>query len=201
MFPSSQVEAIREKLNLRDRTLVSVLAYSGPRPEEVGCRLSWGDVGQHVIRYVDTKRHRVRFTPLLEHLADDLDEWFAASGRPPAKRPVFPAHDGEFWPTDDWRNWRNWRRRIWQGEPVHQGRDRPTRTRAHGGCASGRHPSERPQVKLGDASRLRGHPANPTRPRGRNQRPDDRATLRRGDRELGRKASARRQPNSCCASI
>ena len=29
--------------------LVSVLAYSGPRPEEVVCRLTWDDVGEQAI--------------------------------------------------------------------------------------------------------------------------------------------------------
>jgi hypothetical protein len=32
-----------------------------------------------------------------------LREWCLASGRPWGKQPVFPAHDGEFWRTDDWR--------------------------------------------------------------------------------------------------
>jgi integrase len=35
IFLPAEVEAIRAKLDLRDRTLASVLAYSGPRPEEV----------------------------------------------------------------------------------------------------------------------------------------------------------------------
>ena len=69
----------------------------GPRPEEVVCRLAWNDVGEHAIRYVDTKRHRTRHTPLLKPLADDLSEWFLASGRPTGTVPVFPAHDGGFW--------------------------------------------------------------------------------------------------------
>jgi hypothetical protein len=64
-------------------------------------------------RYRDTKRHRVRFTPLLAPLAEDLREWFHASGRPNGERPVIPAHDGGFWNDDDWRNWRS---RIWRGE-------------------------------------------------------------------------------------
>ena len=84
---------------------MSVLAYSGPRPEEVVCRLTWDDVGEQAIRYVDTKRHRTRHTPLLKPLADDLKEWFRASGRPTGKLPVFPAYDGGFWNLDDWRNW------------------------------------------------------------------------------------------------
>ena len=57
----AEVEEIRGKLSrLRDRTLVSALAYSGARPEEVVCRLTWGDVGERTIRYVDTKRRRTR---------------------------------------------------------------------------------------------------------------------------------------------
>ncbi len=122
IFLPADVEAVRANLpDLRDRTLVSTLAYSGPRPEEVVCRLTWADIGDQAIRYVDTKRHRTRHTPLLKPLQEDLNEWFLASGRPQGKRPVFPAHDGGFWKQDDWRNWR---RRTWQGEPERQRRDR-----------------------------------------------------------------------------
>lgn len=114
IFLPSEVEQIRANLKrLRDRTLVSVLAYSGLRPEEVVCRLTWDDIGQRAIRYRDTKRHRIRFTPLLTPLAEDLREWFLASGRPAGRQPVIPAHDGGFWSDDDWRNWRS---RIWRGE-------------------------------------------------------------------------------------
>jgi integrase len=114
IFLPAEVEEIRHKLTSpRDRTLVSLLAYSGPRPEEVVCRLAWEDIGERAIRYRDTKRHRVRFTPLLAPLAEDLREWFLASGRPEANQPVIPAHDGGFWTDDDWRNWRS---RIWRGE-------------------------------------------------------------------------------------
>ena len=114
IFLPTEVEGIREQLtSQRDRTLVSLLAYSGPRPEEVVCRLAWEDIGERAIRYRDTKRHRVRFTPLLAPLAEDLREWFLASGRPEGKQPVIPAHDGGFWTDDDWRNWRS---RIWRGE-------------------------------------------------------------------------------------
>ena len=132
IFLPREVEQIRAKLDLRDRTLVSVLAYSGPRPEEVICRLAWDDVGDQAIRYVDTKRHRTRHTPLLKPLADDLNEWFLASGRPQGKRPVFPAHDGGFWNQDDWRNWR---RRTWQGEPERPRRDRKNPNPAKPGAA------------------------------------------------------------------
>jgi integrase len=104
---------MRVKLRPRDATLVSVLGYSGPRPEEVICRLAWKDIGKQAIRYVDTKRHRTRFTPLLSPLAADLQAWFIASGKPGPDEPVFPAHDGDFWQPDDWRNWR---KRVWQGQ-------------------------------------------------------------------------------------
>jgi integrase len=118
IFTPREVEQMRAKVTLRDATLISVLAYSGPRPEEVVCRLSWGDVGEHALRFVDTKRHRIRFTPLLAPLARDLKEWYIAAGRPDAQKPVFPAHDGDFWQPDDWRNWR---KRVWQDQ-----RDRRT---------------------------------------------------------------------------
>jgi integrase len=114
IFLPADVERIRRDLQAtRDQTLVSVLAYSGPRPEEVVCRLAWDDIGERAIRYRDTKRHRTRFTPLLAPLAEDLRRWFLESGRPSGTRPVFPAHDGGFWSDDDWRNWRS---RIWRGE-------------------------------------------------------------------------------------
>lgn len=108
IFLPAEVEQIRAKLDKpRDRTLVSVLAYSGPRPEEVVFRLAWEDIGERAIRYRDQKRHRVRFTPLLVPLAEDLREWSLACARPSARAPVFPAHDDNFWDPDDWRNWRN----------------------------------------------------------------------------------------------
>jgi integrase len=114
IFLPAEVEQIRANLTSpRDRTLVAVLAYSGPRPEEVVCRLTWGDIGERAIRYRDAKRHRVRFTTMLAPLAEDLRQWYLASGRPGPRQPVFPAHDGGFWSPDDWRNWRS---RIWRGE-------------------------------------------------------------------------------------
>ncbi len=141
IFLPVAVEQIRGKLeNLRDRTLVSVLAYSGPRPEEVVCRLSWDDVGNRAIRYRDTKRRRVRFTPLLSPLAEDLREWILASGPPDQAAPVFPAHDRGFWDRDDWRNWR---RLVWTGAPARPANDRRRAKPATPGCApSGSRPRD-----------------------------------------------------------
>jgi len=132
IFSPANVEAMRVKLDPRDAILVSLLAYSGPRPEEVVRRLAWRDVGERAIRYVDTKRHRVRYTPLLDPLAEDLREWFLASGRPDDDRPVVPAHDAGFWAEDDWRNWR---KRVWHGEPERKRTDRRNPAAAREGCA------------------------------------------------------------------
>jgi integrase len=129
IFLPPAVESIRGRLGLRDRTLVSVLAYSGPRPEEVVCRLAWADVGERTIHYVDAKRGRERHTPLLKPLADDLREWFFASGRP-SSGPVFPAHDGDFWDRDDWGNFRN---NVWKDRP--ERKYARTTIKAHKGCA------------------------------------------------------------------
>ncbi len=131
IFLPAEVEAIRAQLNMRDRTLVSVLAYSGPRPQEVVCALRWSDIGERTIRYVGTKKGgKVRFTPLLRPLADDLREWFLASGRPDGNRPIFPAHDGGFWDNNDWGNWRT---TIWKGSPERKYNRRTFK--AHVGCA------------------------------------------------------------------
>lgn len=132
------VERIRGKIGRRDAILVSLLAYSGPRPEEVVRRLAWRDVGERAIRYDDTKRRRVRYTPSSTRWRTTCANGFLASGRPAGHRPVMPAHDGGFWAEDDWRNWR---RRIWHGEPERndkRGRIRQPRP----GCAP---PDTRPR--------------------------------------------------------
>jgi integrase len=173
MFASEGEET--EQLNLRDRTLVSVLAYSGPRPEEVVCRLARSDVGEQAIRYVDTKRHRTRFNPLLPPLAEDLGEWFAASGRPAPRQPVFPAHDGDFWDQDDWRNWRQ---RVWRSDPNRPRPERPSGTPARRGCApEGTRPRDLRSSYI--TVRLRGRAAHSGRARSRNQRSHDRGAFTR----------------------
>jgi hypothetical protein len=66
IFMPTDVEAIRATLGARDRALVSVLAYSGARPEEVVCRLTWHDIGDRAIRFVDTSAARCA-SPLCSH--------------------------------------------------------------------------------------------------------------------------------------
>jgi integrase len=109
-----QVERIRAWLlahrpadvALRDATLVSLLAYAGPRPESEAIVLPWGDVGDLSIRFVATKHGRgtrkPRDTKLLAPLAQDLREWRMASGRPPLTATLFPGvAPGDLW--DTWR--------------------------------------------------------------------------------------------------
>ena len=48
---------------------------------------------------------------------------------------MFPAHDGDFWKADDWRNWRNWRKRVWQGQRVRGTVEAVELTQPRQGCA------------------------------------------------------------------
>lgn len=93
IFVPLDVEQLKSTLDARSAALVSLLAYSGPRPEEA-LRLSWSDVGTEALHYVDSKRRRERWTPLLAPLAADLRAWRLESGRPSPSAPVIPAHDG-----------------------------------------------------------------------------------------------------------
>lgn len=109
------VEAIRAQMRLADATLVSVLAYTGMRPEEARA-LCWGDIGKQTIRVeraadVDgevkpTKTEQQRSVRLLKPLTDDLTVWRKASGSPPDSALIFPRADGSAWTDTDYRNWR-----------------------------------------------------------------------------------------------
>jgi site-specific recombinase XerD len=92
----------------RDATLVSLLAYSGPRPESEALPLRWSQIGQRTITYRATKGGSVkpRRTRLLAPLARDLAEFRIRCGRPGDDELVL----GE-WTGDDWDNWRE---RIFQ---------------------------------------------------------------------------------------
>jgi site-specific recombinase XerD len=92
----------------RDATLVSLLAYSGPRPESEALPLRWSQIGARTITYRATKGGRVkpRRTRLLAPLARDLAEFRIRCGRPGDDELVF----GEWSPSD----WDNWRERIFR---------------------------------------------------------------------------------------
>ena len=103
----ARVEALRSVLGPRDATLVSVLAYVGPRPAEA-LRLRWEDIGERTVAFRATKSRsrRLRAARLMAPVRADLVAWRLAAGRPKDRAPVFPRRDGETWTTDDWRNWR-----------------------------------------------------------------------------------------------
>ena len=99
---------------VRDATLVSVLAYAGLRPGEAFA-LTWGNARERTLlieaavslgAVAETKTRRRRSVRTLAPLAQDLAEWRLRAGRPPDAALMFPAHDGEPWSPDDWKNWR-----------------------------------------------------------------------------------------------
>lgn len=84
------IEAMREALDARDATLISVLAYAGLRPGEA-LGLRWGDVREQTLliqraislgEESDTKTRQHRTVRLLAPLAADLRSWRMAVGRP-----------------------------------------------------------------------------------------------------------------------
>jgi integrase len=111
-LPPADIERLRrhfiEEGRMRDATLVSVLAYAGPRPGEVlSAPLLWEDIFERtlLLRQPKTKKPQ-RVVGLLRPLRQDLAEWRLLQGRPGPKEPVFPAHDGGAWDRDDYANWR-----------------------------------------------------------------------------------------------
>jgi integrase len=108
------VEALRAKASPRDATLISVLAYSGLRPQEA-LALRWGDIRERTIlveRAVslgetkDTKTHANRTVRLLAPLREDLLAWRMRSGRPRDNAAVFPGPEGRAWSKTSYDNWR-----------------------------------------------------------------------------------------------
>jgi site-specific recombinase XerD len=97
------------RLRMMDATLVSLLAYAGPRPESEAIPLRWEQIGRQTITFRATKSGRVveRETRLLRLLARDLAEWRLRSfGSSPGDL-VFPSAAGGPWSGDDWDNWRD----------------------------------------------------------------------------------------------
>lgn len=98
------VERIRARLEQRDATLVSVLAYAGLRPGEA-IALRWADVGDRALDVFAHKTGRRRQVRLLPPLAADLLEWKMATGRPDLTQLVFPRRAPGAWGDADWKNW------------------------------------------------------------------------------------------------
>jgi len=117
------VEKIREKLGLRDATLVSLLAYGGLRPESEAITLTWEQIGEQTIRIDATKTHKTRYVRLLAPLAEDLAE-YRKTMEPIGL--VFPKRKGKAWTRDDWKNFE---RRIWKRVGREVGLRQDTRAR------------------------------------------------------------------------
>ena len=109
------VEAIRAHMELRDATLVSLLAYAGLRPHEA-LALRWADVSDRGILVDPQKTEKGRRVRLLAPLAQDLRAFRLASGRPADTELVLPNRDFQGRPTGKpWTKttWDTWRRDRW----------------------------------------------------------------------------------------
>lgn len=85
--------------------MVSTLAYSGLRPQELR-GLLWGQVLERTLVVDAPKTRTRRNVRLLAPLAADLREWRLASGRPAPGLPVFPGEGGEKWTAEGFNKWR-----------------------------------------------------------------------------------------------
>lgn len=136
IVPPEGVEAIRAHLiaagQLGDATLVSLLAYAGPRPESEGITLEWPAVGKRSLTLDASKKHGDERTfTMLAPLAEDLGAWRSVRGHR-MRGFVFPfaqghvAPEGKAWSGDDWDNWRD---RVFRPAAVAAGLPRTLRPR------------------------------------------------------------------------
>jgi hypothetical protein len=156
----AQVEAMRVwclgRDDLRSATLISLLAYAGPRPESEALPLPWAAVRRRTILFRATKRGvpYERATRLLEPLAQDLELWRAERGSPPDSAPVIPNGRGRFWTGHDWDNWRSrtFRSAAKAAELPAGKDDGPARVRPRD-CARASRPSSSTRANLRSTSR------------------------------------------------
>jgi site-specific recombinase XerD len=117
IVPVETVEAMRAWLlqrgQLGDATLLSVLAYAGPRPESEALPLQWSAIGKQSITLDASKKHgRQRTFRMLDPLAQDLAVWRRARGHRLTGL-VFGFHhghastDGHPWTGEEWDRWRD----------------------------------------------------------------------------------------------
>ncbi len=101
---------------LGDATLVSVMAYAGPRPEEA-LAMRWKNLrgdrylieeknvdGELVLKHPSDKKRGPRWIELPEATVADLSEWRLALGAPGGL--IFPKPNGHPWSKSDRGNWR-----------------------------------------------------------------------------------------------
>lgn len=119
-FTVEQVEAMRAHLlaehGLRDATLISVLAYLGPRPEDA-LAAEFRHVGHSTLLFEQKNvdgvivpgsktGERARSTDLMRHVRQDLEAWRHELGEPAGGTLLFARPDGNPWRETDYRNWR-----------------------------------------------------------------------------------------------
>ncbi len=118
-IPPALIEVMRAQLleenQLRDATLLVVLAYAGLRPQEA-LALEWRHARERTLLVERAlsdgqlkalkNRRQPRTVELLAPLREDLAAWRHASGSPGPSAPIFPSQAGVFWRATDWRNWR-----------------------------------------------------------------------------------------------
>jgi integrase len=100
-----RVEAMRAAAELRDATIVSVLAYSGLRPGELR-ELRWRHVRDRTLLVNAAKTGRRRTVRLLAPLASDLAVWQADRVKDDDESPVFPDEVGGVWSANGFEKWR-----------------------------------------------------------------------------------------------
>jgi integrase len=110
----ARVEALRAAAELRDATIVSVLAYAGLRPGELR-ELRWRHVRERTLLIDAAKTGRRRTVRLLVPLAADLAVWRAACGDAPESAPVFPDERGGVWTANGFEKWRQRRFKVLLG--------------------------------------------------------------------------------------
>ncbi len=101
-----RVEAMRRAApDLRDATIVSVLAYSGLRPGELR-ELLWRHVRERTLLIDAAKTGRRRTVRQLFPLAEDLALWRVAVRISDDELPVFPDERGGVWTANGFEKWR-----------------------------------------------------------------------------------------------
>jgi integrase len=96
------------RLRMMDATLVSLLAYAGPRPESEALPMRWEQIGRahdHLPRDEEREGRRARDAAAAP-AGRDLAEWRLRSFGSGPDDLVFPSAAGEQWSGDDWDNWR-----------------------------------------------------------------------------------------------
>src|SRR4051794_33943111 len=99
-----RIEAMRAAADLRDATILSVLAYAGLRPGELR-ELRWRHVRERTLLVDAAKTGRRRTVRLLAPLAEDLALWRTASDAVD-DRTLFPDEDAGVWTANGFEKWR-----------------------------------------------------------------------------------------------